>query len=130
MTIPILQYRLFTTMRHTAIFTSLAVGLVAMFALSLPATRANAFCIENKAGQELLFIGRLKSDSLNKIFFKRLIKPGKPVCEKPDKGNARIEVFVFVDEDALEGCSAEVTATKTLILKSFHEFDNCGCSDG
>ena len=36
-----------------------------------------------------------------------------------------MEVFVFADEDSIEGCDDEIAADGTLRLKTFEEFDNC-----
>jgi len=96
---------------------------------SLMASEAGAFCLENNADARLLFAAKPERSESPEWTFFGWLKPGQKSCGKPDSGTAPVEVFVFVDEDALEGCDARVAPTGTLKLKSFAEFDNCAWAE-
>ncbi len=106
------------------------VPALALYAtLALWSSGASAFCIENHADAKLLFAARPENSASSDWSFFKWIKPGDKHCGRPQKGRSLVEVFVFVDEEALEGCDTHTSPTGTLRLQSFSPFDNCAWSE-
>ena len=110
-------------MRHFALAVLLFSGLTAA------TSSVGAFCIENNADERLLFMAKPRDHAGEGWPFRQWLKPGGKTCGKPDSGITPVEVFVFVDEEALEGCDRLVAPVGVLRLKSFIEFDRCAWSE-
>lgn len=99
--------------------------LVAIAFVFAGASSAQALCIENAADTRLLFTARVKGEAEKGLIFRQWIEGGARVCRKGASSTAVWEVFVFADEDSIEGCDDEVAGDQTLQLRTFAEFDNC-----
>ncbi|MGI9384182.1 MAG: hypothetical protein ACR2PO_13590 [Methyloligellaceae bacterium] len=98
----------------------------ALLLASLPAARA--FCVVNATEERLLFAAWLHDRVDQEIVLRKWVEAGARACAKPDTGTGIVDVFVFSDEDAIEGCDDEIPASGTLTLKAFEEFDRCAWS--
>ncbi len=88
-------------------------------------TPAAAFCVINLSDQKVFTTAWPKRSSGGPPPFKQWLGVGDTACGEPDEQDSIAAVFVFADEDAVEGCDAEVRGDRTLKLISFVEFDNC-----
>ncbi len=113
--------------RFTAPSLSVAGVFVMVICFSLMAwpTPAAAFCVINLSDQKVFTTAWPKRSSGGPPPFKQWLGVGDTACGNPDEQDSIVAVFVFADEDAVEGCDAEVRGDRTLKLISFVEFDNC-----
>ena len=109
-------------MTFSSMLKALAFGAFLIFAVPKP---ADAFCIKNQTDTRLLFTARLKGKADNGLIFRRWVDGGASACGTPERGPGTLEVFVFADEDSVEGCDDEIAAEGTIHLSKFEEFDNC-----
>lgn len=105
-----------------AVIVALATGIFILLADAKPAL---AFCVENGTDTRLLFTARLKGNAEKGLIFTQWVDAGKKACGAPEQGRDILEVFVFADEDSVEGCDDEIAAAGALHLSRFEEFDNC-----
>ncbi len=82
---------------------------------------AAEICVSNKSGQTLLFVVEAK----NGARMLEILETGNKLCSPTPQVGDKGVVGVFVDEDALEGCSRLTRAGKTEILIGYAKFDNC-----
>ena len=102
-----------------------ATVIMTGFAIFYGMAPALAFCVENAADTRLFFTARLKGEADKGLIFRQWVDGGAKACAAPERGPGILEVFVFANEDAVEGCDDEIAAAGTLILRKFEEFDNC-----
>jgi len=109
-------------------YTFLSAGLLVMAIggwLMLAARPAGAYCMANESDTRV-FVRAEPADSASEVApVLRWVEPGNRFCSKPDGSGGRVSVFVFADEDAIEGCDAEMRSDGELRLTSFEEFDRC-----
>ena len=109
-------------------YTFLSAGLFVMAIggwLMLTAHPASAFCLANESDARV-FVRAEPADRTGEVgSVSRWLEPGKRFCSRPNGAGKRVSVFVFADEDAIEGCDAEMRADGELRLTSFEEFDRC-----
>ncbi len=100
---------------------------VAMTCLGVSASAAqtHALCIENGTDKRLFFAVRAKGAETKGLLFRQWLDSAARVCPKLSHKSDVWEVFVFSDEDSIEGCDDEVGEGDTLGLHKFEEFDNC-----
>lgn len=89
------------------------------------ASPAGAFCVENASKSRVFVRAEPTATSDGKMSFISWMDPGAKRCAKPNAAGHRVAVFVFADDEAIEGCDAEVAGDQTLRLTSFEEFDRC-----
>ena len=103
----------------------IAPAMIAGLALLAGMSPAQAFCVENGTDTRLFFTARLKGEADKGLIFRQWVDSGASACSTPERGPGTLEIFVFADEDSLEGCDDEIAAEGTLRLSKFEEFDNC-----
>jgi hypothetical protein len=108
--------------RMLAALAALAASAVIILA---DAKHAAAFCVENGTDMRLLFTARLKGNADRGLIFSQWVEARSNACGTPNHGPDILEVFVFADDDSVEGCDDEIAAAGVLHLSKFEEFDNC-----
>lgn len=103
---------------------SVSTLFLALFLVAC-AAESRAFCIENDTDTRLFFAARVKGEAAKRLIFRQWVEGGARACHANNLKSHQFEVFVFADEDSIEGCDDEVDAGRTLRLKVFAEFDNC-----
>ena len=111
---------------HATHFSSMLKALLTGAAIVFTnVTPVAAFCVENGTDTRLLFTARIKGEADKGLIFSQWVNSGMRGCGKPERGPDTLEVFVFADEDSVEGCDDEIAAEGVLYLRNFVEFDNC-----
>jgi len=82
---------------------------------------ATDICVENQSGKTLLFVVEAKGGER----VVKTLKTSEYLCTPQAMNDAGGTVGVFVDVDALEGCSRLAKAGKAERLVSYAPFDNC-----
>lgn len=108
-------------MKHCLAWAALA-GL-ALLVWPGAVTPALAFCVENQDPEKVFFVTEPADGSgMRQTFW---LNTGEKVCNKPDKGDAKVYVRVYASEEDLEGCSQIITASKTVRLDKLELYDRC-----
>ncbi|MHA1523858.1 MAG: hypothetical protein ACTSY1_05565 [Alphaproteobacteria bacterium] len=86
-------------------------------------TPALAFCVENQDEARVFFVTEPADGSgMRRAFW---LNMGEKVCDKPEKGNAKVYVRVFASDEDLEGCSKIIAANKSVRLDKLELYDRC-----
>ena len=105
-----------------------------IFILAFFVIGANAYCIKNNTNQKLFFIvDTYLSNSARLLTFKQYIEPKSTkccdikdaTCNPTKKNDTKINFFVFLDENAIEGCNVFADTSSNISLDSYQIFDNC-----
>lgn len=93
--------------------------LVILLTVALPGMAGAAeICVQNQTEERLLFL----AEGTGRVLV--YLEQGGELCtSEAETGNSRIGVFI--DEDALEGCTRLTRAGQTETLIAFTEYDNC-----
>ncbi len=120
-----MEFRTYTKWLSKYILLVLKSMTPMLILVSINVNPANAFCIENRTDERLIFAAEPQGEMISGVSFRKWLDPLEKTCGNPNKGNNIIRIFVFSEEDAIEGCDAVVGAQDTLTLISFVKFDRC-----
>ncbi len=82
---------------------------------------ATDICVENQSGKTLLFVAEAKGGER----VVKTLKAAENLCVPQKMIDAGGTVGVFLDEDAMEGCSRLAKAGQPERLVAYEPFDNC-----
>lgn len=84
---------------------------------------AQAFCVENQNPERIFFVTEpADGTGLRRAFW---LNMGEKICREPNAGSAKVYVYVYADEEDLEGCSRIITGDKTVRLDKMELYDRC-----
>jgi len=96
-----------------------AVALPGLLALAPGQARAGTICVQNADPRSMFFAAENKAGARATAE----LAQGASLCLSDAGGGGTVSVFV--DQDAVEGCSRLVAAGQSEVLLAFSEFDRC-----
>ncbi|NOR63810.1 MAG: hypothetical protein GQ535_15135 [Rhodobacteraceae bacterium] len=103
---------------------SLITTLIILTVSALPARAqppTTGFCVENNDDRAALFA----VDAGNAFRTVAILAPGERLCTPEFAEPTGGFVSIFLNEDAIEGCSRLAPAGSVQGLLKYHDFDNC-----